>query len=198
MFSFEMLFAIQGDPIFAERAEKLTYNALPATLTPDMWAHQYLQQPNEMNAIHSDDHVWAFDGPDSTLWATIEMFTFKATSCCSPLHIIMLWHNTVSLSFSDISKRQSVWQPCLVCHASGYKPMGSRKCNKFSEKQWGESYDIYNSQWCFFSPSYPFSQVLSHIHIVVSSKDHLSLNTVSLIFHVMIPAEIPCPIFLDT
>lgn len=43
------------------------YNALPATLTPDMWAHQYLQQVNEMNAIPSVDHVWAFDGPNSTL-----------------------------------------------------------------------------------------------------------------------------------
>ena len=67
MFSFETLFSIQGDPMFAERAEKLTYNALPATITSDMWAHQYLQQPNEMNAIHSDDHIWRFDGPDSTL-----------------------------------------------------------------------------------------------------------------------------------
>lgn len=51
----------------AERAEMLAYNALPATITPDMWAHQYLQQSNEANAIHSDDHIWEHDGPDSTL-----------------------------------------------------------------------------------------------------------------------------------
>lgn len=51
----------------AERAEKIGYNALPATLTPDMWAHQYLQQANEMNAIPSDDHVWQSDGPNATL-----------------------------------------------------------------------------------------------------------------------------------
>lgn len=88
MFSYETLFGIHGDPIFgittpyvlepaltnvlsgfhtAERAEMIGYNALPATLTPDMWAHQYLQQVNEMNAIPSVDHVWAFDGPNSTL-----------------------------------------------------------------------------------------------------------------------------------
>ena len=53
--------------MFAERAEKLAYNALPATMTSDMWAHQYLQQTNEMNAIHSNDHVWTHDGPDATL-----------------------------------------------------------------------------------------------------------------------------------
>ena len=68
MFSHEVMFYILGDPKFAERAEQLAYNALPATLTPDMWAHQYLQQSNEMNAIHSVKHVWTHDGPDSTLW----------------------------------------------------------------------------------------------------------------------------------
>ena len=52
----------------AERAETLVYNALPATITPDMWAYQYLQQPYEMNAVHSDDHMWTFDYPDSTLY----------------------------------------------------------------------------------------------------------------------------------
>ena len=67
MFSFEMLFSILGDQQFTERVELLAYNALPATITPDMWAHQYLQQSNEMNAIHTDDHVWTHDGPDSTL-----------------------------------------------------------------------------------------------------------------------------------
>ena len=67
MYSFEMLFSILGDQQFTERVELLAYNALPATITPDMWAHQYLQQSNEMNAIHADDHVWTHDGPDSTL-----------------------------------------------------------------------------------------------------------------------------------
>ena len=51
----------------AERAEKIGYNALPATITPDMWAHQYLQQGNEMNAVTSDQHIWFSDGPNSTL-----------------------------------------------------------------------------------------------------------------------------------
>ena len=55
------------DGCAAERAEKIAYNALPATLTPDMWAHQYLQQSNEMNAVTSTVHVWQNDGPNSTL-----------------------------------------------------------------------------------------------------------------------------------
>ena len=71
MFSFETIVSLLGGSIiFAERAEQLAYNALPATITSDMWAHQYLQQSNEMNAVHSDDHIWTHDGPDSTLLVT--------------------------------------------------------------------------------------------------------------------------------
>jgi hypothetical protein len=53
----------------AEHAEKIGYNALPATITPDMWAHQYLQEVNEANAVIIDHHVWASDGPDAILYA---------------------------------------------------------------------------------------------------------------------------------
>lgn len=55
----------------AERAENITYNALPATITPDMWAHQYIQQSNEMNAVVSEDHIWNSDGPFATLYVLI-------------------------------------------------------------------------------------------------------------------------------
>ena len=53
-------------PPTAEKAEQITYNSLPATITADMWAHQYLQQGNEMNAVFSWDHIWYSDGPDAT------------------------------------------------------------------------------------------------------------------------------------
>ena len=85
MFSFETQFSILGDPIFAERAEQLAYNALPATITSDMWAHQYLQQSNEMNAVHSDDHIWTHDGPDSTLLVTLKKKKKKVS------HVISLF-----------------------------------------------------------------------------------------------------------
>jgi hypothetical protein len=45
---------------------QIAYNALPATWASpkggDMWAHQYLQAVNEVNAIKADPHVWTHDG----------------------------------------------------------------------------------------------------------------------------------------
>ncbi len=48
MFSLEELLAILGDPAFGDRLERIAYNALPAAFTPDMWAHQYDQQVNQV------------------------------------------------------------------------------------------------------------------------------------------------------
>jgi len=67
MFSYSVMFGVHGDVAFADRAELIAYNALPATWASprggDMWAHQYLQAVNEINAIKSDPHIWPNDGP---------------------------------------------------------------------------------------------------------------------------------------
>lgn len=66
IFSLNVVHEVQGDASFADRAERIAYNALPGTWTADMWGHQYLQQANAVNALHQDDHVWLADGPDAT------------------------------------------------------------------------------------------------------------------------------------
>ncbi|MBQ1223377.1 MAG: glycoside hydrolase family 127 protein [Oscillospiraceae bacterium] len=48
MYSYELLFAATGDKKWAERLEMLAFNALPATISDDMWAHQYDQQSNQI------------------------------------------------------------------------------------------------------------------------------------------------------
>ena len=48
MYSFEQLYAITGDAKWAERLEMLAYNALPATISDDMWTHQYVQMSNQI------------------------------------------------------------------------------------------------------------------------------------------------------
>ena len=48
MYSYEEIFAHTGDNKWAERLEVLAFNALPATLSEDMWTHQYVQQVNQI------------------------------------------------------------------------------------------------------------------------------------------------------
>lgn len=47
LFSLQTLLAATGDAQYAERIEQIAYNAWPATFTPDMCAHQYVQQVNQ-------------------------------------------------------------------------------------------------------------------------------------------------------
>lgn len=47
-YSMERMFEIFGDPRFADRLEYIVYNSIPGTMTPDMWAHQYDQQANQV------------------------------------------------------------------------------------------------------------------------------------------------------
>lgn len=49
MDSMEQLYAYTGASEWAERLELVAFNALPATLTKDMWAHQYVQMVNQIN-----------------------------------------------------------------------------------------------------------------------------------------------------
>ena len=51
MYSYEHLFATTGDFKWAERLEVLAFNALPATISDDMWAHQYVQLSNQIACI---------------------------------------------------------------------------------------------------------------------------------------------------
>lgn len=48
MYAYEWLYAVTGDGKWADRLEKTAFNALPATFTDDMWAHQYDQQVNQI------------------------------------------------------------------------------------------------------------------------------------------------------
>ena len=51
MYSYELLYAYTGDRKWAERLEVLAFNALPAAISDDMWAHQYDQQSNQIACI---------------------------------------------------------------------------------------------------------------------------------------------------
>jgi DUF1680 family protein len=77
MFSFEQAFAILGDPRIADRLEKVAYNALPGTLSNEMWSHQYDQQPNQIACTRAH-RQWSTNGPDSNLFGLAPNF-----GCCT-------------------------------------------------------------------------------------------------------------------
>jgi hypothetical protein len=77
MFSFEQAFAVLGASSIADRLEKVAYNALPGTLSNDMWSHQYDQQPNQIACTRAH-RQWSTNGPDSNLFGLEPNF-----GCCT-------------------------------------------------------------------------------------------------------------------
>jgi glycosyl hydrolase family 127 (putative beta-L-arabinofuranosidase)/beta-L-arabinofuranosidase (glycosyl hydrolase family 127) len=77
MFSLETSLAITGDAELGDRLERLAFNALPGAFTDDMWAHQYNQEPNQVEcSLHH--RPWTTDGPESNLYGLEPNF-----GCCT-------------------------------------------------------------------------------------------------------------------
>lgn len=75
MYSLEYLVSALGDAAFGDRLERIAYNALPATFTPDMWAHQYDQQANQVLCTVAE-RSWT-NGPDANIFGQTPHF-----GCC--------------------------------------------------------------------------------------------------------------------
>ena len=77
MFSLEQSLAVTGDASLGDRLELLAFNALPGAFTDDMWAHQYNQEPNQVEcSLHRKP--WVTDGPESNLYGLEPNF-----GCCT-------------------------------------------------------------------------------------------------------------------
>jgi Beta-L-arabinofuranosidase, GH127 middle domain/Beta-L-arabinofuranosidase, GH127 catalytic domain len=77
MFSIEQSLAVSGGVALAERLERIAYNALPATLSADMWSHQYDQQANQV-LCSLNRRRWVSNGPESNLFGLEPNF-----GCCT-------------------------------------------------------------------------------------------------------------------
>jgi DUF1680 family protein len=95
MFSLETDISILGDPALGDRLEKIAYNALPGTLTADMWAHQYDQQANQVLCSLAKRR-WTTNDPDSNIYGLEPNF-----GCCTanmhqgwPKFVATLWMGT--------------------------------------------------------------------------------------------------------
>ncbi len=110
MFSMEVALATFGDPKIADRIEKIAFNALPGTFTDDMWAHQYDQQPNQVQSS-LNSKPWTTNGPESNLYGLEPNF-----GCCTanfhqgwPKFTASLWMST-----HDGGLVATMYAPCEV------------------------------------------------------------------------------------
>jgi hypothetical protein len=95
MYSYEQTEAALGDPLFADRLEKIAFNALPGTFRDDMWSHQYDQQPNQISCTRTP-RKWSTNGADANLYGLSPEF-----GCCTanmhqgwPKLVESLWMGT--------------------------------------------------------------------------------------------------------
>ena len=77
MYSLENLFKVFGDPLFADRLEVVAYNALPATIRPGFYAHQYDQQVNQV-LCNVQKRNWYNNKEDSNIFGLEPNF-----GCCT-------------------------------------------------------------------------------------------------------------------
>jgi hypothetical protein len=52
MYSFEQILSAGGNPKWGDCLERLAFNGLPATISPDMWTHQYDQLVNQVQCSY--------------------------------------------------------------------------------------------------------------------------------------------------
>jgi DUF1680 family protein len=77
LFSLQHVVAITGDSLLADRLERIAFNAVPATFSADMWAHQYNQQANQVLCT-LEKRQWVSNGPESNLFGVEPNF-----GCCT-------------------------------------------------------------------------------------------------------------------
>jgi hypothetical protein len=110
LFSLEVLLSLLGEPVLGDRLERIAYNAMPAASTPDMWAHQYDQQVNQVLCTVAP-RQWTNNGPDSNLFGLEPNF-----GCCTanmhqgwPKLVAHLWMATHDGGLAAVA-----YAPCAV------------------------------------------------------------------------------------
>jgi uncharacterized protein len=78
LFSLEVMLSVLGESWMGDRLEKIAFNALPATFSPDMWAHQYDQQANQVVCHITEDQVYTNNDGDANIYGLEPHF-----GCCT-------------------------------------------------------------------------------------------------------------------
>ena len=110
MFSLEELIRVTGNPEYGDILETVTFNAFPATFSPDMCAHQYDQQVNQVVA-----NVAKRDWTNNGDWSNIYGLEPEFGCCTANLH--QGWPKLVKsmvMNTSDQGLAFHMYSPCEV------------------------------------------------------------------------------------
>ncbi len=110
IFSLGQAMTVLADPALGDRMERITFNAWPATFSPDMWAHQYDQQANQVLCAINEEHMWSTNGPESNLFGLEPNF-----GCCTanmhmgwPKFVSHLWMETANDGLAAVAYAPSI------------------------------------------------------------------------------------------
>jgi len=78
MYSYEWLTMLTGDAKWGDLLESLAFNALPASVSEDMWSHQYDQQVNQIACTDFEHPIFRTNGPQSNMFGLEPHF-----GCCT-------------------------------------------------------------------------------------------------------------------
>jgi len=111
LYSLETVIPILGEAALADRLERIACNALPATISADMWTHQYVQQVNQAICAVNEDRIYTSNGPDANIFGLEPHF-----GCCLanmhqgwPKFAAHLWMRTDHDGLAAVA-----WAPCTV------------------------------------------------------------------------------------
>ena len=111
MFSLEQVVRLVGDLSYGDLLEQVAFNLLPASNDPQMLAHQYHQQANQV-LVSFAPRDWSFSGPDANTFGLEPHF-----GCCTanlhqgwPKYARSLWLQ----SDADDSLTAVSYAPCQV------------------------------------------------------------------------------------
>lgn len=110
MYSLEHILAITGVSHWGDKLEKIAYNALPATFSPDMWTHQYDQQVNQIECSRQEEPVFLTNGGEANL------FGLEPNYGCCTANLSQAWPKFALSTFMKSSDGLAVlaYAPCDI------------------------------------------------------------------------------------
>ncbi len=128
LFSLEILLATFGQAEFADRLERIAFNALPAPFKTDMWAHQYVQQANQVLCEIAEDRIYTNNGPDANIFGLEPHY-----GCCTanmqqgwPKFAHHLWMRTQDGGLAAIT-----YAPCSITTTLAEMPIRLTVCTSY-------------------------------------------------------------------